>query len=85
MTTAVGIIGALLILLGFLANLSGHMSRTSTIYQVVNVLGASILVWFGIATGAFIFVGLELVWALAAAYGIFGRLGRSPTADDGRD
>jgi hypothetical protein len=85
MTTAVGIIGALLILVGFLANLFGHMSRTSTVYQVVNVLGASILVWFGVATGAFIFVGLEVVWALAAIYGIFGRLGRSPTADDGRD
>lgn len=71
MTTAIGAIGAALILLAFLANLTGQLSRSAIRYQATNALGAGILVWYGLATGGYVFVALEGIWALAAVFAIY--------------
>jgi len=79
MTTLIGTIGALLILLAFLGNLAGYLSRSNVLYQVANGLGAAVLVWYGLATEGYVFVALEAIWGLAAMYAIYRRFGgRAP-------
>ncbi len=85
MTTVVGVIGALLILLAFLSNLAGYLSRANILYQAANALGAAVLAWYGVATGGFVFVGLEIVWGLAAIYAIYRRFGGQPPAPEVAD
>jgi hypothetical protein len=82
MTTLVGAIGASLLLLPFLANLAGLMSRHNIVYQVLNAAGAAILVWYGVVTEGYVFVFLESVWALAALLAIYQRIRREPSADE---
>lgn len=62
----IGTVGVGLLLLGFVGNLAGRLSRTSRTYHAINFLGAAIAgvsVWMA---GLVPFVVLEVVWAGAA-------------------
>jgi hypothetical protein len=78
MVTIVGGVGATLLLLPFLANLAGRLSRRNFVYQVLNAAGAGILVWYGVVNETYVFVFLESVWMLAALFAIYQRV-RQPT------
>lgn len=67
---AVQILGALLILAGFVAAQAGLLRAESRLYLGLNLLGAVILTadaWRGRQWG---FVMLEGVWALVSAWGL---------------
>ena len=67
---AVQILGALLILAGFVAAQAGLLRAESRLYLWLNLLGAVILTadaWRGRQGG---FVMLEGVWALVSAWGL---------------
>ena len=67
---AVQILGALLILAGFVAAQAGLLRAESRLYLWLNLLGAVILTadaWRGRQWG---FVMLEGVWALVSAWGL---------------
>jgi hypothetical protein len=74
---AVGLVGMLCLIGAFLANLNGRLDNDARLYQVLNLVGAGILAWYGVVKETYIFVGLEGFWALAALYALI-RTPRAP-------
>jgi hypothetical protein len=62
--------GALLILAGFIAAQTGHLSPQARSYLVVNLVGSSILAYDALHGQEWGFFVLELAWALVSAYGL---------------
>jgi len=71
MTTIIGIIGAGLVLLAFIMNQTKKWKNDDLIYDVVNFLGAFILIIYGLMIKGYPFVGLNTVWALVSIRDIF--------------
>ena len=70
------LLGALLVLAGFVLAQRGVLDPRSRIYLLVNFLGSSVLAvdaWFGAQWGFFV---LEGVWAVVSAAGLVGGIGR---------
>lgn len=74
---ALGIVGLVTLLVGFLGNLVGRISATSAAYAWLNFVGSGILAVYSVLIQAWVFFPLEVVWALAAGY----RLVRPPSAE----
>lgn len=70
MMQSISLLGATLILLPFAANQVGRLSRDSVSYQVMNLLGSSLLEWVALVDGQFGFILLEAVWALVSVLGL---------------
>lgn len=77
----IGMLGTLMVLVGFFLLQSGKLSGTGIVYQLLNLFGAggvlvSLLGKFNVS----VFV-LELIWVLISAYGIVRTLKsrRTPT------
>jgi len=64
MTTTIGIIGAGLVLSAFIMNQTKKWKNDSLVYDLVNFLGAGILIIYGLMIKGYPFVILNLVWAL---------------------
>jgi hypothetical protein len=62
----IGTVGAGLLLLAFVLNLTRLLTEKSTVYLLMNLLGASLATWYAWATETWPFVALELVWGGAA-------------------
>jgi hypothetical protein len=70
------LLGALLVLAGFVLAQRGLLDPRSRIYLVVNLLGSAVLAadaWFGAQWGFFV---LEGVWAVVSGAGLVGALRR---------
>jgi hypothetical protein len=67
----VGLTGMLALVGAYLLNLTGRMRAENLSYKLMNLYGAAILAWYGIVKETYIFVALEVVWALAALQQIF--------------
>lgn len=83
-STAMQIIGLLgpLFLLGAYALLSsGKLVATSPLYQVLNLLGASVMAWVGITTNVWSVWVLNGIWSLIALLGLIRNLRRSQTQE----
>ncbi|MCZ7590233.1 MAG: hypothetical protein M5U27_15525 [Gaiella sp.] len=83
MSQLVQIVGALLILAGFVLAQVGVLDARSRPYLVVNLVGSAILTvdaWRGSQWGFFL---LELVWAVVSAWGLV-QVVRAPRPADGR-
>ena len=83
-STAMQIIGLLgpLFLLGAYALLSsGKLVATSPLYQVLNLLGASVMAWVGITTNVWSVWVLNGIWSLIALLGLIRILRRSETQE----
>ena len=83
-STAMQIIGLLgpLFLLGAYALLSsGKLVATSPLYQVLNLLGASVMAWVGITTNVWSGWVLNGIWSLIALLGLIRILRRSQTQE----
>ncbi|MEX2239011.1 MAG: hypothetical protein WEB00_15950 [Dehalococcoidia bacterium] len=69
----IGLIGMVSLVTAYLLNLAGRMRPDGMVYQLMNLVGAGILGWYGFAKETYIFVGLEAVWAAAALHAIVTR------------
>ena len=75
----VQIVGALLILVGFILTQGNVLDADSYLYLVLNLVGAAILVVLAFQAQRWGFVLLEGVWALVALAGLIVRLsGKEP-------
>lgn len=61
------IVGAILILIGFVAAQRGAMSPQSVIYLVLNLVGSLLLAALALIDSDWGFLLLETVWALVSA------------------
>jgi hypothetical protein len=68
------IVGALLVLVGFMAAQFGRVDHQSRVYLTVNLVGSVILAVDAVIGHQFGFLLLEGVWALVSAWGLAGRL-----------
>lgn len=64
--TIIGSVGVTLLLLAFLANLSGWLEVRSRLYQGLNVLGAGLAAYASYGIGFMPFVVLEGTWCAVA-------------------
>lgn len=78
---AVQMVGALLILAGFILSQRNLLDADSYLYLILNLVGAAILVVLAFQEQRWGFVLLEGVWTLVALVGLIVRLVRKgPTA-----
>jgi hypothetical protein len=79
------IVGALLILAGFVLSQRNLLEMNSYLYLILNLTGAAILAVLAFQAGRWGFVLLEGVWALVALGGLILRLaGKEPAATPAR-
>jgi hypothetical protein len=69
----VQIVGAILILAGYVAGQLGFLRTDSRPYLVLNLVGSVILTVDAWRGGQWGFVLLEAVWAIVSAWGLIGR------------
>ena len=62
-TTILGVIGAGLVLWAFVMNEMTRWKATWLRYDVVNLVGSGLLVWYGMLIQGYPFVALNLIWA----------------------
>lgn len=63
---ALGLVGLVTLLAGFLGNLLGRIPATSRLYSWLNLVGSGILAVYSVLIEAWVFFPLEVVWAVAA-------------------
>jgi hypothetical protein len=71
--TLVGIIGASLVLAGFVGNRLKYMQSDSSSYVVINAVGSLVLVGYSIFIESYPFVALNVVWLLFSVNDLFRR------------
>lgn len=76
-TDALGIVGLVTLLAGFLGNLMGRVPASSTAYSWLNLVGSGILAVYSVLIAAWVFFPLEVVWAVAAGVSLVRRPKRS--------
>jgi hypothetical protein len=64
-------IGVIVLLIAFLLNLYKRMPAQSTIYKLMNLIGAGICCFSSYLIGFYPFVALEGVWAFVALLSLF--------------
>lgn len=72
-TSLLGTAGLLMLLIAFGLNSFGKMKRTDLSYNLLNCIGAFALVVYALDLSATLFVVLESVWGIVAAYQIANR------------
>jgi len=83
MTQATQIVGALLVLAGFLAAQADLVDQRSYTYLIPNVVGSAAMAATAALAAEWGFVFLEGVWVLVSLWGVADRLrGRAPRAAD---
>jgi hypothetical protein len=66
----IGVLGAILILLGFYRTSIGRWTNRSFIYELDNLVGASLLASYQLHHHAYITVIVNVIWAIIAFRGI---------------
>ncbi len=72
-TDVIGIVGLLLLLLGFYLNnfKKKKIVRRTKIYNGLNFIGSLMMAYYAFMVGATVFVVLEVIWALLALYFLY--------------
>jgi hypothetical protein len=70
MEDVIQVVGAVLILAGFVANQRGLVRADAVSYLVVNFVGSAILTWIAYDERDWGFLLLETVWAIVSAWGL---------------
>jgi drug/metabolite transporter (DMT)-like permease len=84
MQQVIQLLGALLVLAGFVLAQRGVLDARSRVYLLVNLVGSAVLAvdaWFGAQWGFFV---LEGVWAVVSAAGLVGTARRAQTSSSSR-
>jgi len=66
----VGLLGPLFLLGAYALLSSDKLMPTSPLYQILNLLGASVMVWVGIVTNVWSVWVLNGAWCLIAIFGL---------------
>jgi hypothetical protein len=66
----IGAVGGLLILMGFYRTSIGKWKNKSFLYELDNLVGALMIVIYQLHVGAYISVGLNIIWAIIAFKGV---------------
>jgi hypothetical protein len=61
-----GVVGLVTLLAGFLGNLAGRIPAASRLYSALNMVGSGILAVYAWLKQSWVFLPLEVVWAIAA-------------------
>ena len=77
----IGLLGPLFLLGAYALLSSGKLVATSPLYQVLNLLGASVMAWVGITTNVWSVWVLNGIWSLIALLGLIRILRRSQTQE----
>ncbi len=79
---AISLIGALLILVAFAANLLQWMNTSNLWYSLLNFVGSAILLVVAVLDQQFGFILLEGTWGLVSLWGIIAALrgGKAPNS-----
>jgi hypothetical protein len=81
MVQAISIVGAVLILLPFAASQLGRLATSSVSYQLMNLIGSSVLTAVAIHDRQMGFLLLEGAWAIVSVVGLWRVLrGGTPAA-----
>jgi hypothetical protein len=70
-TTLVGLVGASIILVGFLLNQTGRLNADSLLYDVLNAVGSLVLIYYAVLLDSYPFVVLNAVWLIVSAHGLY--------------
>ena len=70
-TLVIGVLGAGLLLVAFMANEFDWLEEKTYVFQWLNVFGAGLLVWYSYLISSWPFVILEGVWTLASLRGVW--------------
>ncbi len=70
MYIAIGIIGALLVLFGFYRTTIGKWTGKSKLYELDNLIGASMIAVYQFHYKVYITVVLNVIWAIVALRGL---------------
>lgn len=73
------LVGAMLILIAFVASQTGRMRTESMVYSVLNLLGSALLAYVAVVERQWGFILLEGVWALVSLWALV----RSPRSAPG--
>ena len=65
-----GVIGSLLILFGFYRTSIGRWTGKSPLYELDNLIGATLVIIYQVHYHAYISVGVNLIWAVVAIIGV---------------
>ncbi len=77
-TQAASFVGALLILVAYVAHQFGWMDAEGTLYNFMNAAGSSVLGWIALRPFQLGFTVLEWVWAVVSVYALWRALGTRP-------
>ncbi len=64
----IGTIGAALLLLAFILLEFKKITRTTTTFHLLNLIGSVLLLIYAYLIRSYIFLGLNLIWALVSLY-----------------
>ncbi len=70
----VGSIGLVCLLLAFILNSFKQIGRESYMYNMLNFIGAFLLVYYAFTLNSIVFIILESIWGLVALYMISKKL-----------
>ncbi|MDQ3856634.1 MAG: hypothetical protein M3281_09620 [Chloroflexota bacterium] len=70
LTQAISLAGALMILSAYIANQLGRLSRRSTTYTALNLVGSALLAYVAVVGWQLGFIVLEGTWALVSLYAL---------------
>lgn len=77
----VGLLGPIFLLGAYALLSSGRLTATSPAYQILNLMGAAVMVWVGIVTNVWSVWVLNGVWSLIAVFGLVRIVRRRPVED----
>jgi len=69
--TLLGIIGASLVLIGFIGNRLRYWRSSSQSYVIINALGSGVLVAYSVIIESYPFIILNVVWLLFSINDVF--------------
>ena len=68
LTLIIGTIGMLFLLIAFVLNLFNKFTQGTVFYNILNIIGGGLLIYYAYALNSIPFLILEAVWTLFATY-----------------
>lgn len=64
----IGILGMLCIIIAFILEDFGKIHRGGEVYNILNLVGAILLIYYAFTNDAIVFIILNIFWAVIAIY-----------------